>query len=237
MSQKTARGRAIALSRSMTLISRLTNSLKETSERISALEERLRLAEEHATTDSLTGLLVRRAFDSVLDEMLEQLLRDEYDSMSLIFIDIDHFKKINDTYGHHAGDVVLKSISHLITDFLERHTWEHTAVRGRHNFQNVRMDRRFKPPSVARWGGEEIILCVPDLVSPYQFGDELRWAVEHLSYPEYPTISVTVSVGIAILYAESNPNGIKRRMLAKADDLLYEAKSTGRNCVLVGTVD
>jgi diguanylate cyclase (GGDEF)-like protein len=159
-----------------------------------------------ARTDALTGLANRRAFDEHLETMLKQADRFGH-SISLILADVDHFKKVNDSWGHETGDVVLKSIAGTLSEGVR-------AV-----------------DVCARFGGEEIAILLPEtaLAGAAELANRLRRAVESKPIKAGgEEISVTVSCGVA-----SYPEGVltKEALFAAADRALYDAKNAGRNCV------
>ena len=159
-----------------------------------------------ARTDALTGLANRRAFDEHLGQLLAHADRFGH-SLSLILVDVDHFKNVNDTWGHEAGDLVLKAIAQTLQDGVR-------AV-----------------DICARFGGEEIALLLPQtaLGGAAELADRLRQRVsEQPVMWQGNDIKVTVSCGVACY-----PDGVltKEALFAGADRALYEAKSAGRNCV------
>jgi len=159
-----------------------------------------------ARTDALTGLPNRRAFNEQLETLLAQADRFGH-AVSLIMVDLDHFKTVNDTWGHEAGDIVLRAIAETLQE----------GVR--------------TVDVCARFGGEEIAILLPQtaLVGASELADRLRKAVEtrpiHALGNE---IKVTVSCGVACY-----PDGVltKEALFAAADRALYDAKHAGRNCV------
>lgn len=159
-----------------------------------------------ARTDALTGLYNRRAFDEQLERLLAHADRFGH-SVSLILADVDHFKQVNDTWGHESGDTVLKSIARTFNEGVR-------AV-----------------DICARFGGEEIAVLLPETSLPgaAELADRLRKAVaaQPISAQGNP-IRVTISCGVACY-----PDGVltKEALFAAADRALYEAKSAGRNCV------
>jgi len=165
-----------------------------------------RVLEEIATQDALTGLYNRRSFD---ERMVEELGRSKRFShpCSLLMMDLDNFKNVNDTFGHQAGDKILKEVSVLI--------------RGRARAQDF----------VARYGGEEMTAILPETPhgAALYFAEQLRELID--SYPfrmDGKKIPVTISIGVAT-YPE---HGIEvEDIIGKADEALYEAKGTGRNRV------
>ncbi len=161
---------------------------------------------KRARTDALTGLANRRHFDELLGTMIVQADRFGH-SVALIMADVDLFKVVNDTWGHDAGDVVLKSIARTLQDGVR-------AV-----------------DICSRFGGEEIAILLPQttLQGAAELADRLRKQVG--SKPIMAggaEISVTISCGVACY-----PDGVltKEALFAAADRALYEAKSAGRNCV------
>lgn len=162
-----------------------------------------------ATRDELTGLLNRRALTQVLDHEGSRSRRFQSE-LSVLMIDIDHFKQVNDRYGHAIGDVVLRGVSHIVQ----------AGIRG--------ID------FASRYGGEELCVVLPgtDLVGAAKLAENLRRAVEVAVFRETPeTIRVTVSIGIAAIHPlNTDINAI----LKMADVALYQAKSNGRNRVVVG---
>lgn len=161
-----------------------------------------------ARTDQLTGLPNRRYFDEQLARMLAEAERFEY-SVSLVMLDIDHFKKVNDTYGHDAGDAVLKQVAGVVRE----------RVRG--------ID------VCARFGGEEIAVLLPNTGPGGAAGlaERLRAAIEAtVVRAGGRELRVTASFGIA-----TYPSPVSRAhdLFAAADKELYAAKAAGRNRVSV----
>ena len=159
-----------------------------------------------ARTDPLTGLYNRRHFDELLSQMIKQTDRFG-DPVALILADVDHFKKVNDTWGHDAGDEVLQSLAETLR----------AGVRD--------------ADICARFGGEEFAIVLPKttLQGAAELADRLRRQVESkpVVVNEEP-IPVTISCGVACY-----PDGVitKEALFAAADRALYDAKSAGRNCV------
>lgn len=170
-------------------------------ERISLYKQ----VEEKAITDNLTGLFVHRYFQKRLEEECVRALRSG-SSLSLLMIDIDHFKKVNDQYGHLTGDIVLKKVA-----------------------ANIKISVR-DVDFVARYGGEEIaaILLEIDPDAANATAERIRSVVE--KYPEYPVKGITISIGVASLPLHALS---KADLLAAADAALYRAKQTGRNRICV----
>jgi len=155
---------------------------------------------EMATTDALTGAFNRRRFYELLDDELQRQAR--YGNVfSLIMLDIDHFKRVNDTYGHSVGDEVLKGVAEVVRDHLRAN------------------DR------LTRWGGEEFIVLTPSTGA----GDALALAErlrERVADWVFPTAgSVTVSLGVA----EHRDDESGDEVINRADAALYRAKENGRD--------
>jgi len=159
-----------------------------------------------ARTDSLTGLSNRRHFDEQLRRVVTET--DRFGgACSLILLDLDHFKLVNDRHGHEAGDTVLRHVAHLLADTVR-------AV-----------------DLCARYGGEEIAVLLPQTAEQgaVELAERLRATLEarpslHAGRP----IEVTASFGVAT-YPTPVPSG--ELLVASADKALYEAKASGRNCV------
>jgi len=157
-----------------------------------------------AVTDSLTGLYVRRYFMVKLQEEIHRAER--YGKrLSVIMADLDRFKKINDTYGHDAGDRALKTIS----QFLQK------------NIRDV--------DAIARYGGEEFVMLIPDAdkEAAYCLAQRLREELAKVKFEDLPPI--TISLGIATFPSDSTDI---EELIKKADAAMYEAKQKGRNRVV-----
>ena len=159
--------------------------------------------EELSVKDSLTGLFNRRKLDEVLRAVFKKAARYKQ-NFSIILMDIDHFKSINDSYGHDVGDLVLRKIARIIVS----------------NIRDV--------DTCGRWGGEEFLIICPEIdnVDAYSSAERLRKIIT--SYRFQKIHSVTSSFGIAS-YNECNDLKI---LLKTADERLYEAKTNGRNRVV-----
>ncbi|MEN8163100.1 MAG: GGDEF domain-containing protein [Acidobacteriota bacterium] len=155
--------------------------------------------------DGLTGVHNKRFFSEFLERELARARRHSR-PLSVALLDLDHFKKVNDTYGHLAGDTTLKRVAHVIEE-------------------RVRRDEL-----LARYGGEEFAVVLPetDLQGALIFGEMIRRQVEDSSFSfDQQDIRVTVSVGIAALGPDDDADALIR----EADTQLYRAKSAGRNRV------
>ncbi len=160
--------------------------------------------EKMATTDGLTGLFNHRMFQEKLSEEFRRMSRSS-DPVSLLLADIDFFKKINDTYGHPVGDVVLKDVSRTI----------------RETVRNIDI--------AARYGGEEFAVILPGTggEGAKNIAERLRKAVTDKTFSsDGRSFKVTISVGIA---TSPDDAGNKEALIEKADQALYHAKNGGRN--------
>jgi diguanylate cyclase (GGDEF)-like protein len=165
---------------------------------------------EMAFTDFLTGLKTRRHFEEQLDREIKRAERNG-SPLSLVLIDIDDFKLVNDRYGHKTGDIILREIA-----------------------SRVMKDRR-EIDTVARYGGDEFILILPDtnLVGADHVAQRLRDDMEHASFAvgSFPQpIRLTISIGAASFPRDARS---KPDLLEAADVALYEAKHGGRNMVVL----
>jgi two-component system cell cycle response regulator len=171
------------------------------------LRNRLEESIEASVIDSLTGLHNRRYMETHLTTLVDEARRSGR-SLSVLLADIDHFKQVNDTYGHDVGDAVLKEFS----------------ARFRRNTRGIDLACRF--------GGEEFLVIMPDttMARAYQVGERLRVSIASDAFPVKPGIGIhlTASVGLATLEcAEDTPETVFRR----ADSALFAAKRRGRNRV------
>ncbi|GGK39402.1 diguanylate cyclase [Pseudomonas koreensis] len=162
-------------------------------------------------TDSLTGLLNHGAWKDQL-EVEFQRCRRQQQGAAIALIDIDHFKPINDTYGHVAGDIVLRQLSKMLK-------------------QNLRA-----ADVAGRYGGDEFCVILPDLplFNAAQAMEALRERFATLGYEQNPALKVSLSIGLA---AYDPSHGDATRWLNDADQALYEAKATGRNRVICNSDD
>jgi len=190
------------------------NSVREDQLRQTALErEKMELMLEsgrmrhHAEHDGLTGLLNHRVIVERLHEEISRALR-EGTSLSVVLIDVDQFKAVNDKYGHLAGDLVLKELSLILT-------------------------RSLRPyDCVGRYGGEEFLLILPNcgIESAVNRAEQLRQTVQSTRIKDgATTLEVTASFGVAPAWP---PQQDVEAVIRSVDTALYRAKSSGRNCVI-----
>lgn len=175
-------------------------SLKHT---IGKLQSDLREAEKTSKTDYLTGVLTKRGLEEELQKHESNFERKGRD-YAIVFFDIDHFKRVNDTYGHDVGDMILKIFSKSIEDKCR------------------------KSDALGRFGGEEFVAVIPEISEEnvIAFGEKVRKSIEKGVF-EYKdeNIKITVSGGIAM---RSKNDGMRMTM-KDADEKLYYAKNNGRN--------
>lgn len=164
-----------------------------------------------AITDEVTGLINRRHFFERFEEEVDRARR--YGSgLSLILLDIDHFRHINETYGHPAGEVVLAEVGRLLS-------------------ANIRTS-----DIISRYGGEEFAVLIParDAHEAYQVAEKLRIVVEVNDITlEGPPLGVTISAGVADSATVAGDGGsLKDALMRAADKAMYMAKKRGRNQVV-----
>ena len=177
--------------------------LKQQEQLEQLVHERTLELQRLANFDALTGIYNRRKFRELLDNELERARR-YHQPLSVVLMDIDHFKKINDQHGHGEGDRVLESIAALLRNHLR------------------------KSDFYARWGGEEFIIMMThtDLRTALQVAEKIRQLLSGIKYGNSAGV-VTASFGISSLVSDEKVNSLIKR----ADDALYDAKHSGRNCI------
>jgi diguanylate cyclase (GGDEF)-like protein len=195
-------------------IKKFTNDLEKENEEISILRKKIEVLEnelqkvkKEAKTDALTNMLNKKALNDELKKQ-EEFYKRFKRNYSVIFFDIDHFKNVNDTYGHDAGDVILKSVGLI----LNRYSRDIDIV--------------------GRFGGEEFIIIAPETEKEgaYKFADKIRQVIEKTKFMYKKTrIKITISAGVA----ERKEVNSMEEIVKLADERLYKAKNSGRNRVEV----
>ena len=173
--------------------------------------EQMRIIERLSIIDQLTNIPNRRYFDNRINSEWKRAVREKLD-ISILMIDVDHFKNFNDTYGHQQGDVVLKEVASAIKTTLKR-------------------------PSdiVARWGGEEfvVLLINTDINGAMVVAEQIRYNIENLEVQNLADRSsplrVTASVGASSV--APTVGSLTEVAVGEADKALYDAKESGRNRV------
>ncbi len=175
----------------------------------------LREARKEAMFDALTGLETRRHFRIEMEKMVSSLpeegakekRREGYEHVSCVFCDIDNFKKINDEYGHEAGDNVLKRVAKVLQE-------------------NIRDEDK-----ICRWGGEEIVISFSGAneKDAAKKAEVLREKIEEQVFKEYPDLKVSLSIGVA---SHGKSIDTLDELLDRADNAMYKAKKTGKNKVI-----
>jgi diguanylate cyclase (GGDEF)-like protein len=202
---------SLASSGAIAMISNVLNRFREERrknlETSEELRKTLKALERIATIDELTGLLNRRSAKKYLEEALDLFNRYE-EPFSILLLDIDYFKKINDTYGHDMGDIVLIDLADCLKDTLRKN------------------DR------ISRWGGEEFLVVLPKEESgtAMYVAERLRKKISELKINLLDKkISITVTIGVATIKKDLKVNDVFK----KADLALYKGKHNGRNVVIM----
>jgi diguanylate cyclase (GGDEF)-like protein len=204
------RGEVLARVQTQLKIRRLTQGLLQANlelhQKNAELEEANAAITQLMRTDALTGLTNRRYFLEILDNFMS-VARRHHTPLTLVMADLDHFKTVNDTYGHAGGDQVLKDFGGLLKKYCRR---EDLA---------------------ARFGGEEFIVALPltDLPGANSFAEKIRLGLEDMEWEQIKS-KVTASFGISQFHPEDTPESF----IERADKALYRAKAAGRNRVMDG---
>lgn len=187
-------------------VDKRTHELKDA---LSKLSQAHIILKELTTVDAVTGIKNRQYFDEVFDQEWRRAVRQKYE-ISLLMLDLDHFKDVNDTYGHLAGDQCLAGVAEAVSSMINR-------------------------PSdvVARYGGEEFVVILPyiEKKNALLLAEQIRKRIENSTFKaDGQEIRVTTSIGVASTLPEETMNA--RELVGAADRCLYEAKARGRNTVV-----
>ncbi len=168
---------------------------------------------EMAHQDGLTKVMNRRAIDGHLSDAIARLARATHPS-TVALLDIDFFKRVNDTYGHQAGDAVLQEVAARIRDILR------------------------KTDKIGRYGGEEFIAILEsaDVDDAAEVAERIRMAVQELPI-EHGGHEISVTISIGLCEAPAGYSGSSALVVERADAALYEAKRGGRNQVVLGSLE
>ena len=186
-------------------VARRTSELSTALEQLAEANQRLR---DSNRRDALTGLFNRRHFRDMFEHQLHQAT-EHRQSLGVLLIDLDHFKEVNDTHGHLAGDECLRWLGRCLRD----HLLEHGAL-------------------LARFGGEEFVVVLPDIQGErlLQVAEQLRLKI--CGEPvRYAGSNIFISASIGAFLVRPGPGISADEALHQADDALYAAKNRGRNCV------
>lgn len=186
------------------------DSLAASNAEIADLREKIAVISNEAMTDALTGLRNRKAFDEALNEQ-SMSAREAGEPLALLILDIDHFKKFNDTYGHPLGDEVIRLVGGCLTD----------CTKGR--------------DIACRYGGEEFAVILPatDLDGAATVAEQIRGTVAGKKITRKRTNETLGTITLSIGAAEWRPSEPLDEWVQRADDALYQAKQGGRNRVEV----
>ncbi len=192
--------------KSMLRLKVLQDELVSANEKLRAVNEHL---QELSTTDPLMGIFNRMYFNKRIGYEFQRAERYR-NPLALLMLDLDHFKRVNDNYGHPIGDQVLKKIADLL-------------------MENVR-----QVDIVARYGGEEIVIALPETDSKQALvvAERIRSEVEKTKVEHDGTsVKVTVSIGLSVVPDDAIET--VEDLLKASDDALYDAKKAGRNCIRI----
>ncbi len=174
------------------------------------LEEKNKKLADLANIDGLTGVYNHRFFQNVLEQESKRAARNN-SSLALLLVDIDHFKKVNDTYGHQVGDFILAQFCKTLQDNIRQYD------------------------VLARYGGEEFVIVLPEtgVADALVVGEKLRAIIESTVFADNrEKYQVTASFGLAGSTPATDDNFTKSALISQADQALYEAKEKGRNRVI-----
>lgn len=189
-------------------VSTLKANLEESRCEIETLRQEVRRAREEALIDGLTGLANRRSFDNALAKCLVVNAPD-VPGPSLLIADIDHFKRVNDNYGHLFGDKVLRAVAKILRD----------NVKGK--------------DLAARYGGEEFVVILPEtpLEGALCLAEKIRKTVESSRIKRTGSNEIVANLTISLGVACCRPGETEQELIARADAALYQSKQLGRNRV------
>jgi len=166
-------------------------------------------------TDALTGLSNRRCFNDTMEREWSRAMREQQ-PLSLLILDIDHFKRYNDTYGHQNGDLALQTMATLLRKACRRAS-----------------------DSAARWGGEEFTMLLPmtNAEGAMVVAEEIRQDAEKLEIAHSDGTKAKLTVSIGVFGLAPSASCEIQKFITKADQALYTAKEQGRNRVVAATGD
>ncbi|MGJ8693511.1 MAG: GGDEF domain-containing protein [Thalassotalea sp.] len=185
----------------------LSEELNKTNGEVSELREKLKVARKEAISDALTGLLNRRG----CEERLQQI--DLEETHTSLAIDIDHFKKINDNFGHFIGDKVLQRVANSIKT----------------NISDADL--------AVRYGGEEFVVVMVNktVLEAKVIAEKIRLSISNLKLKQRNSDQYLPQISVSVGIAENKGESCWLELFKRADDALYQAKSSGRNCSMIAT--
>jgi diguanylate cyclase len=187
----------------------LEGELQRSSHEVSELKTKLDSVRKESLTDTLTGIANRKALDVELARAIEHA-RANNEPLCVVMCDIDHFKKFNDTWGHQTGDQVLRLVAHCLSE----------NVKGR--------------DTAARFGGEEfaVILRQTSLDAAAKLANQIRGSVEGKKLVKKSTGDILGTITISGGVAQLRIDDAAASLIHRADECLYAAKNSGRNCII-----
>ncbi len=189
----------------------MKQQINESKQEISSLQDRLEIATVEALTDPLTGLTNRKGLSMAIEESLSSLEEQSSEYPCLLMLDIDHFKKINDSFGHLLGDKAIK----LVADTLKK------QIKGK--------------DTAARYGGEEFAILLPEteLQNARTVAEKIRQVIESMSIKRKTDNKEICRMTISIGVSRYQPGDTISSFIESADTALYQSKNSGRNKVSV----
>lgn len=165
----------------------------------------VRSLENLSMRDSLTSLYNRRGLEKVARHLFENKQSNKH-STTVLMCDIDHFKSINDNFGHHVGDIVIQDVATLLKQHLR------------------------SSDIICRYGGEEFVVLLPNTDTNHakDLAERVRVLIHNHRVKDYPSIIPSISIGVAKCTNSQTVN----HLIGKADTALYQAKESGRNCIV-----
>jgi diguanylate cyclase (GGDEF)-like protein len=178
-------------------------------DRMKITQEEKRIAEKEAKTDMVTGLFNRRAYNEICNMEYQRLVRN-HRILSVVMFDIDHFKRINDTYGHDTGDIVLKNVAQIVESVIREYDY------------------------AFRIGGDEFLLLLPETNREQAslLAERIRKQIEDQKVVDKNNLILSLTASFGIAQYNQNDASIET-VTRKADEALYQAKKSGRNRVVV----
>jgi diguanylate cyclase len=197
------------LSKAVTRAAKLEANFVEASKELDTIRDSLNKSEERAKTDTLTGLPNRRALDDFF-RAAQISTMETGQPLGVLLLDIDHFKKFNDNFGHGVGDQVLR----LMANVLREHVRENDLP--------------------ARYGGEELIAVLPgaELATSHMIAERIRRAISEARITRRSTNEILPSITVSVGVAPFRMGESMTELIARCDRALYRAKETGRNRVV-----